>query len=91
MTTIPFAPSAASTPPFITNVTLDGSPYQLSAIWNVYRVGWYIQITSSGGQLVFTGPLIGSPSDFDINLAPGIFLTSTIVYQEAEQQFIVTP
>ncbi|MHB8388149.1 MAG: hypothetical protein ACYDBH_01050 [Acidobacteriaceae bacterium] len=91
MAIIPFTPSSASSPPFIANVTLDGLPYQLFAIWNVYRVGWYIQIVSSGGQLTFTGPLVGSPSDFDIDLAPGIFSISTIVYREAEQQFVISP
>ena len=82
MTTIPFLPSAAITPPFQANVTLDGSDYILAAIWNLAGQRWYISITDQSGNIAWEGAMIGSPLDYDILLAPGVFTTSTILYRE---------
>jgi hypothetical protein len=88
---IPFQPNATTSPPFQALVTLDGQSYVLAAMWNLYRGGWYISITDQSGNLVINQPLIGSPLDADIPLAPGIFTASTLVYRADTATFEQTP
>jgi hypothetical protein len=90
MTTIAFAPNSQNAPPFQALVTLDGNSYNLVAMWNLYRGDWYISLTDQSGNLIVNQPLIGSPPDADILLAPGIFQTSTLLYRVASQQFEVS-
>lgn len=91
MTTIPFLPSPTNTPPFTTLVTLDGNAYTLTATWNIYRGDWYITLTDGSGNTIVNQPLIGSPPNANIYLAPGIFQTSTLVYRESTGNFEQTP
>ena len=91
MTTIPFVPQLTTSPPFQANVTLDGASYVLQALWNIYRNDWYFSIVSASEGVVFIGPLIGSPQDADIYLAPGVFETSKIIYVVDNQQFVIIP
>ena len=81
-----FDPTNATFPPWSGKVTLDGSPYLLSAYWNTYAQRWYVQLTTHQGDVIQTTPLIGSPNDFDIPLFPGLFST-TVIYRESPQQF----
>lgn len=91
MTTIAFAPNNASTPPFQAQVTLDGNPYLLATMWNLYRAFWYVSLTDQNGNLVGNQPLIGSPPNVNIPLFPGTFKTSTIVYVPSTGNFVVSP
>jgi hypothetical protein len=92
MTThIPFTPSNLSTPPFQAAVTLDGTLYTLATQWNLAGQRWYINLTNSSGVTVWYGPLIGSPMDYDILLALGLFTTSTLLYRADTGNFEVTP
>lgn len=91
MTIIPFTPNNNQSPPFQAIFTLDGVGYNVSATWNVYAQRWYLNIADASGNIVWTGALVGSPLNFDIYLALGIFTTSTIVYRIDSGNFEVTP
>ncbi|VWB07057.1 phage baseplate plug family protein [Burkholderia lata] len=91
MTTIPFAPSATLTPPFQVAVTLDGQPYNLTTMWNFAAQRWYASLTTPSNANAWYGALVGSPLNYDIPLAPGIFTTSTILYREDSGNFEITP
>lgn len=91
MTVIAFQPDNTAAPPFQVTVTLDGVGYSLQTAWNFYGKRWYFSLTDQGGNVLIFAPLIGSPLDSDIFLAPGLFSTSTLLYREASTQFEVTP
>ncbi|MFM0503969.1 phage baseplate plug family protein [Paraburkholderia caffeinilytica] len=91
MTVIPFAPSPTQTPPFQVTVTLDTVPYNLTAMWNFAAQRWYASLVSASGTVAWYGALVGSPLDYDIPLAPGIFTTSKIIYREDSGNFEITP
>jgi len=91
MTTIAFAPNSQNAPPFSALVTLDGNSYSLVTMWNLYRKWWYVKLTDQSGNLIVNQPLIGSPPDADILLAPGIFVTSTLLFRVSTQQFEQNP
>jgi hypothetical protein len=71
--------------------TLDGSSYNALTVWNVVSQRWYVQLSDSLGDVVFYGPLIGSPLDADIPLAPWLFTASTLVYRADSGNFEITP
>jgi hypothetical protein len=91
VTTIAFTPNNNAAPPFQATVTLDGQSYSLTTRWNLYRVGWYFSLTDQSGNLVVNAPLVGSPPNATIYLAPGIFQTSTLAYRVSTGQFEVGP
>lgn len=91
MTVIPFSPSATQSPPFQVTVTLDGKPYNLTAMWNFAAQRWYVSLTDASGAVAWYGAMVGSPLGYDIPLAPGIFSTSTILYRSDTENFEVTP
>lgn len=91
MTLIPFTPSANGGPPFSTLVTLDGSAYTFSAAWSIYRGDWYFSLTDVSGNLIINQPLIGSPPDATIYLAPGLFTTSTLAYRPSTGNLEIGP
>ena len=92
MTTIvKYNPLAFSSPPFQDNFILDGATYTGTATWNFAAQRAYFTLTDSSGNIVWNGPLIGSPIGYDIPLALGVFQTSVIVYRETNSQFEVTP
>lgn len=91
MTTIPFQPSPTNAPPFTALVTLDSVAYTLTAMWNFYRSDWYITLTDDSGNIVVNQPLIGSPPDSDIYLAPGYFSQSTLLYRVSTGNFEQNP
>ena len=90
MTIIPFQPANTS-PPFQTVVTLDGAQYALTVTWNVYGQRWYVTLTDDNGNIVWNGAMVGSPLTASIDLAPGIFTTSTILFREDTGNFEVNP
>jgi hypothetical protein len=89
--TVPFNPSPTAAPPFTAVVNLDGASYSLTAMWNFYRGAWYVSLTDQSGYLVIFQPLIGSPPDANIYLAPGIFKTSTLLYRVSTAAFEIGP
>lgn len=90
-TLIPFSPNNTASPPFSAPLTLDGTSYTGNVTWNVYGQRWYISIVDQNGNAVWTGPLIGSPSGYDIPLAPGVFSASTLLYREDTGNIEVNP
>ncbi len=91
MTTIPFQPSPTAAPPFTTLVVLDGVAYTLTTMWSVYRSDWFYSLTDDSGNLIINAPLIGSPPDSNIYLAPGVFSASTLLYRVSTESFEITP
>ena len=91
MITITFLPSLVNSPPFQTVVTLDGVNYQLAVTWNIYGQRWYVTLTDQSGNVKWVGPMIGSPLNYDVYVAPGIFTTSTLLYREDTGNFEVGP
>ncbi|MBU2743447.1 hypothetical protein, partial [Acidithiobacillus albertensis] len=78
-------------PPWRAQLTLDGALHFATAQWNIAGQRWYINLTNSSGATVWYGPLIGSPMGYDIPLAPGLFLVSTLLYRADTGNFEVTP
>lgn len=90
-TLVAFTPSLLSSPPFSAQVALDGQNYTLATAWNIYRGGWYYSLTDQFGNLIITAALVASPPNYSILLAPGIFVTSTILFRDATQNFEISP
>ena len=88
---IPFTPSNSSVPPFSVIMTLDNNQVQANVTWNLSGQRWYLTLTDQNADILWNGPLIGSPVDYDIYLAPGIFTVSTLVFREATNSFEVSP
>lgn len=88
---IPFTPSNSSVPPFSVIMTLDNNQVQANVTWNLSGQRWYLTLTDQNADILWNGPLIGSPVDYDIYLAPGIFTVSTLVFREATNSFEVNP
>ncbi|MHB8406246.1 MAG: phage baseplate plug family protein [Gammaproteobacteria bacterium] len=91
MTTIAFLPNSENAPPFSAILTLDGQAYTFAVAWNLYSARWYFSLTDQSGNLVVNQPLIGSPPNANIYLAPGIFTTSTLVYRVSTQNLEIGP
>ena len=91
MTTyVPFNPINNGNVPWKGQFTLDGQAYTAQASWNLFGQRWYLSLFA-GGTVVWFGPIIGSPLDFDIPLAPGVFQTSTLLYRSDTGNFEVSP
>ena len=92
MTTyVPFTPSTTASPPFQATLTLDGAQYSFTGFWNMYRGDWYYSLTDQNSNVIITAALIGSPDDYDIYLAPGVFSASTLVYRASTENLEITP
>lgn len=92
MTTfIPFAPSSTQTPPFQVTVTLDSASYNLTAMWNFAAQRWYVSLVNASNSVAWYGAMVGSPLNYDIPLAPGVFTTSTILYREDTGNLEISP
>jgi hypothetical protein len=84
-----FAPSAAG--PFQFGVTLDGQDYTCIVTWGLWDQRWYLNIQNTSGAIVMTRALIASPPNLPINMLFGVFVTSTLVFFDATQTFVVAP
>jgi hypothetical protein len=91
MTLIPFLPNPSGSPPFQAFFTLDGNSVTGSVTWNFAAQRWYLTLTDLSGNVLWSGAMVGSPLDFDIPLATGIFQTSTILYRADTGNFEVSP
>lgn len=80
-----------ASPPWKGQFTLDGQAYQGIVTWNFAAQRYYMSLAQNNQPPVWYGPLIGSPSGFDIYLAPGVFQTSTILYRADTGNFEVNP
>jgi hypothetical protein len=81
----------STSPPFSYVFTLDSASYPGSVTWNITAQRWYFTLSDQFANVVWNGPLVGSPPGFDIPLAPGIFGTSTILWREDTGNFEVNP
>lgn len=90
-TLISFTPNNNSSPPFSQPVTLDNVSYSLNVTWNIAGQRWFVALQDQSGFVVWMGALIGSPLNYDILLAPGIFTTSTLLYRADTGNFEITP
>lgn len=89
MTQTVFTPTNAGA--FQFNATLDGDNYVCVVTWNVWAQRWYLNIYTTTGVLIVARALIASVADFPINLVFGYFLTSTLVFLDQQQTFVVVP
>lgn len=90
MTTyVPFAPSSATG--FSFSTALDGRIYQLTVWWNISGQRWYLRCNGENSSLLFCVPLIGSPSDGNINLIGPWFQVSSLVFRNDTQTFEIRP
>jgi hypothetical protein len=88
---IPFAPVNTASPPFSVSVTLDSVSYSMVTMWNLYAGRWYVSLVDQSGNIIINQPLIGSPPNYQINLFPGIFQTSTVAYYPSTSSFVINP
>lgn len=89
MTTyMPFVPT--QTAPFQFQTTLDGGSYLVTATWNFYRQGWFLNVYDASSILVVAIPMVGSPPGYNISLVAGYF-ASTLVFRASTQSFEVNP
>ncbi len=82
---------ANTSPPFTGLVTLDGETIVVNIFWNLAGQRYYFSLSSTSGDLYWTGPLIGSPLDADIYLAPGVFTESTLLFRADTSNFETVP
>lgn len=86
---IQFSPSKNNN--FIFNVTMDNVKYNCVCSWNLFGQRYYITMLDINNNRIFTLPIIASPNDYNINIAEGYFLNSTLVYRATTNQFEITP
>jgi hypothetical protein len=92
MTTyVPLSLNNNQSPPFQSNFTMDGNGYNGAVTWNVAGQRWYFTLTNQAGTVIWNGALVGSPPNYDILLAPGIFMVSTLLYREDTGNFEQNP
>lgn len=91
-TTTQFIPGNTS-PPFQFQPTLDGTTYSAAITWLLTGQRWYITLSDKNGVVIFNLPLIASPPppQQPINLAAGYFTTSTLIFYDQSQTFVVSP
>lgn len=84
MMTIPFKPNGKV--PFTFQATVGGMKVFGSVPYNLYASRYYVKLTDGQGGVICYVPMVGSPDDYDINLAlpcaPG-----TLVYRVSSNQF----
>ena len=102
MTTVtPFAPNALAPQQFQATLTnavatpantfVGTATYNCTPLWNTYGQRWYLQVTDQNNNLIVNRPMVASPPGYPISLVAGYFSGSTLVFEEATQQFVVTP
>ena len=83
-TLIPFNPAPNAN--FQFQCTLDGAPYNVVCKFNAYGQRYYVYVYDLNGTLVFSRPLIASPSFYNTSLTLGYFDT-TMIYRESSATF----
>ena len=82
-----FTPSSTSV--FQFKPTFDGASYTATVTWNLAGQRYYVNVFDQNNTRIYSLPLIGSPSGYDISLNGGYFDT-TLVYRIQNKQFEVT-
>lgn len=86
-TNIPFRPNGRT--PFTFQASVGGVRVFGSVPYNLYSNRYYVRLTDGQGRVISNVPLVGSPDNFDINLAlpcsPGM-----LVYRVSKNQFEAT-
>lgn len=80
-----------TSPPFTGILTLDGSTVVVTVAWNITGQRWYFTLATTSGTVLWSAPLVGSPLDSDILLAPGVFTTSILLYRADTGNFETVP
>ena len=81
---IPFLPDSNAN--FQFQATLDGEQYNCVCTFNAYGQRYYVSVYDLFGGLIFSRPIIASPSFYNVSLTFGYFDT-TMVYRESSQAF----
>ena len=85
---IAFAPLQSGVP-FSTQITVGSGTYTFTAQWLLIPQRWYFSLTQNNETLYF-GPMVESPSDYDIPLATTILKGGTLLYRESTGNLEVT-
>lgn len=76
---------------FTFSPTLDGQVYNIVITWSLFGQRWLVNCYDLSANLVFARPLRASPDAYDINIAGGYFVLSTLIYRESSNNFEVLP
>ena len=87
MNIIAFIPDGKT--PFRFQATVGGNKLFASVPYNQYSRRYYLKLTDSSWNTVSFTPLIASPDEYDINLAPG-YPGGSLIFRESSNQFEVT-
>lgn len=85
--TATFSPISNASPPFAFSAQFDGASYSVQTQWNVFRQGWYVWVYDENGGLTICHPLVSGGNVMSINLCPGVFQSSTLVYDDGANLF----
>lgn len=83
-TIIPFKPNGRE--PFRFTVSVGGTTLFAIVPFNLYSNRYYLKLTDSAGNTVVYCPLVGSPDNYDINLALA-YSPGSLVYRVSSNQF----
>ena len=82
MTTyVPFTPSQSNL--FTAQITLDGRPFTMTTPWNVFGQRYYVNIYGLNNALIFSVPLVGSPTGLYLSNLTWAFGMVTVTTQAA--------
>lgn len=84
MTKISFTPSDDGN--FNFTASIGGQTFFISISYNRYSNRHYVQITDTNSVVVIFTPLVGSPDDYDINLALP-YAPGSLVYRVSTKNF----
>ena len=93
-TSVLFTPSTAAVFQFA--ATFDSGAYTVSVPWGLAGQRWYMQITDSQNNLIVYRALIATPQAIQqagggVNLLFGYFTTSTLIFVDETQTFVIGP
>ena len=78
--------------PFIPNatfeLTLAGSTYQATTVWNVYGGRWYVDLRTLTGARVAFFPVVASSDTSDINLVAPWIPNGLLVFRASNQTWV---
>ncbi|HBV7900215.1 TPA: hypothetical protein OW273_001536 [Citrobacter freundii] len=87
MVIIPFKPDGQT--PFTFQSVVGGIKVFGTVPYNLYANRYYVKLTDGQGKVITYVPMVGSPDNYDINLAlpcaPG-----TLIYRVSSNQFEAT-
>lgn len=71
-----FSPS--NTTPFQFQATFDGTLYNVSVLWSLYRQGWYVRVAALDGTVIAYEALSGSPTGVSLQSASWNIYSGTV-------------